>query len=518
MIYKKLVVFFMLLSCSIYAAQQQGVGNAAKGAAQAQNPLQLPNLSDALMNHIIMQSPEKFQLLVKRFSNKQYSGSKSGNYILVGKPGVGKTTLAQAFALKTGRMYQIIHGPDIGTKFINSGPGKLKEIFQQLHNYGQPVVLIVDEITSFTKTYDDAESHENHDKKTAEMFWSLLDGCQNSPHISVIATTNYLDKIPAQIVSRFRGVIELDAPSYRARLQTVYHHLGGNHGCSLLTAWRLAWCTKNMSNRDLAQCMQEAKDYAADDNGPVCFKHIQKALAEKNIWIALPWCLLPRIDMTKEHKETLKKVFQVMLQIAPFVLQILSMYQSYVQAKKAHQTQKKQHQQGLVLQQIAQTQQMSCHQEQLASQKVLHEQNLAYQKTSAQAQMEFQKTLHEQNIAYQQATTQVQAELQRKLHEQGLSAQETLHNQTMSFQKTQAVEQNIMQQENLKIAQDGKKVQNYSALIACIQAGATVGALGGPIGAGIGVVAGGVIGGAIDSYESYWKMWVACKAFWKGTK
>ena len=191
------------------------------------------DLDDSLVEHVLKNTPAKIQLLMKCLCNSKYKGPDLRHILLVGKPGCGKTTLAQAIALKSNRAYKLVSASLLGDRYQNSGSKDLEEAFNQLIQYGKPSVLIIDEVTSFTRTYENDASNDHQDKKTTETFWSMLDKIKNNPNILVIMTTNYPEKIPQQIKTRLdEDPIDVHMPDSEARRKVLEFCLPKSHKCS----------------------------------------------------------------------------------------------------------------------------------------------------------------------------------------------------------------------------------------------------------------------------------------------
>ena len=144
--------------------------------------------------------------------------------LLVGPPGVGKTTLAKAIAFASNRTVLSIDAPFVANEYKNSGAQNLMHIFQDVLSSGQPTVIIIDEFTCLTDRHKDPH---NPEVNIAEALWLCLDACKNNPEILIIGTTNDATQMPEQLKSRFDGcVVEIplgDTPATRKLI--INHHL-----------------------------------------------------------------------------------------------------------------------------------------------------------------------------------------------------------------------------------------------------------------------------------------------------
>lgn len=99
-------------------------------------------------------------------------------------------------------------------------PSSIGYQLEELNNFepvfrDQPTILILEEIT-------------DHAQDRREMLLSLLDGEQSWTHNYVIATTNYPDRLPANIVDRpgrFDRLLEVSMPDGQQRRDYLEFHL-----------------------------------------------------------------------------------------------------------------------------------------------------------------------------------------------------------------------------------------------------------------------------------------------------
>lgn len=141
--------------------------------------------------------------------------------LLHGKPGTGKTCLiVQVMEKHVENGGIVIFNPSVS--LLVQGINQMREIESD-----KKILVIFEE---FDRIVNSAE------------FLSLLDGELQLENIVYIATTNYIDRIPARIrcrPSRFATVIEIGKPTYEHRLQYFKHKMP-----ELTDATLVEWATK----------------------------------------------------------------------------------------------------------------------------------------------------------------------------------------------------------------------------------------------------------------------------------
>ncbi|GMU19823.1 MAG: hypothetical protein AMXMBFR12_10140 [Candidatus Babeliales bacterium] len=179
------------------------------------NACDMSLLSPNLARCIFENAPQGFKDLVAIIKEAQsrYGTFYDSNYyrtimpsriLLVGAPGVGKSTLARLMAQELGRELIFVKAPMLGTEYQNSEIVNLTQIFEAAFTATRAVILVLDEINILAEP---RKNQGNNDASVASALWLLLDKCLDYPHILVVGTCNDATKIPDQLKDRFLGNI-----------------------------------------------------------------------------------------------------------------------------------------------------------------------------------------------------------------------------------------------------------------------------------------------------------------------
>lgn len=159
-----------------------------------------PELTDLIINMSETSTQELAQIIQEcaKNSNKKCP-SKA---LLVGAPGIGKTTYIQAVAEKAGIPFVKINSPFVADKYKDSGPDNLKEIFKNILQTKRIILVAFDELHCLTDGHKNAN---NPNQNTAEALWLLMDQCAENPNIILVGIMNDGSNMPEQLKSRFRA-------------------------------------------------------------------------------------------------------------------------------------------------------------------------------------------------------------------------------------------------------------------------------------------------------------------------
>ena len=107
--------------------------------------------------------------------------------LFTGKPGTGKTLLAQIIAHQSGADFYKISGPEIFSKWVGQSEELLRKLFDKASDSDKAIIFF-DEIDSVAAQRDD-KSHESSTRVVAQLL-TLMDGFSSRANVVVIAATN----------------------------------------------------------------------------------------------------------------------------------------------------------------------------------------------------------------------------------------------------------------------------------------------------------------------------------------
>lgn len=175
--------------------------------------------------------------------------------LLYGKPGTGKSTIAQKFAQVTDSLYLARSACSMVEKFVGQGATNVAELFntarQMSFEQNKKIVIFIDEIDSLASS-NNTEFRAEH-KAALQQLWIELDMCKNDPNIFVMFATNEFKKLSKTFLDRFGcNTLEIEMPGEHMRKKVLeYYFKKADLVVKSALLNKLAAKSKDLSNRAL---------------------------------------------------------------------------------------------------------------------------------------------------------------------------------------------------------------------------------------------------------------------------
>ena len=140
---------------------------------------------------------------------------------MYGAPGVGKSFISEAFANEIDAKFIKVALGDIGSKYQNETGNNIKKIFDNARKENGNVVLMLDEVDSFSSKRGDS-SNDKEKNNTLNVLLTEMSS-ENNENIFILCATNFYELLdPAFIRSgRMDVKIEIPLPNFETRLQIL---------------------------------------------------------------------------------------------------------------------------------------------------------------------------------------------------------------------------------------------------------------------------------------------------------
>ena len=184
--------------------------------------------------------------------------------LFTGKPGTGKTMLAQIIAHQSGADFYRISGPEIFSKWVGQSEELLRRLFDKAADSDKAIIFF-DEIDSVAAQRDD-NSHESSTRVVAQLL-TLMDGFKSKANVVVIAATNRPQDLDVALLrpGRFDWEIHFPYPNQADREDILTKTARGLHTRDPLPHGDIAAKTVGWSAAELAAILTEAALLAVED-------------------------------------------------------------------------------------------------------------------------------------------------------------------------------------------------------------------------------------------------------------
>lgn len=194
--------------------------------------------------------------------------------LLTGKPGNGKTYLAEALAGELNLPFLTLTYGDVASKWIGDMPSRLPVVFQEARTRA-PCVLFFDEVDSLLSSRESANIDGDSIKAVNIMLTELVD--IRGTGVIVVAATNHLDRLDSAAVreGRFDFKIEIPPPDAPARRHLIQSHARGPLVTSALTVATDRWAGFSVAR--ITAILNEV-NRRPDRSQPISYDNLQFAL------------------------------------------------------------------------------------------------------------------------------------------------------------------------------------------------------------------------------------------------
>ncbi len=328
--------------------------------------------------------------------------------ILVGPPGSGKTTLAQAIAYATKRPFVFVKSSELSSEYKHAFRRIIDHLFHPMIGCKQPGVIIFDEFTAFTKKFD---NKNDADTGAVQHLWMKLDEAKrDNPQLLVICTANDVDGLPETIHSRFSGKkCIIDQPTRVRKKEIITKLVSTYENHDPKTISYLLSNSKNLSLRELSSILEGSHANA------IIRAHLQEkdiCLTQEDIDPALHLIL-------KEHSERLwkarkEKIKSAIATATPYAIGIAltgaGLYLTYTIYKKQSAQAQQNHDASLNLQRtsliVSTAIQKKFHSQTESLTKTLHEQAAKQAKRFHMRQIKLSRQQYDDSHGYKQLAKQ----------------------------------------------------------------------------------------------------------------
>jgi len=189
--------------------------------------------------------PELICELNSHFIQNQHNLFMHNNYnyvlLLHGSSGNGKSIIACEFARQANAHFDYYSGANIVTGLQGSGAEKIKEIFEIAKKANKMRVIFIDEFDGIASHNMNKTRDDNH--LAFQQFNVELDAIKDNKKIFVICATNYIERIPKEIMRRFgSNICEITNPDKDCRKDLITKIISEKKGLIINTTYFKQYC------------------------------------------------------------------------------------------------------------------------------------------------------------------------------------------------------------------------------------------------------------------------------------
>ena len=217
------------------------------------------------LNEIVARARELIEVpLQNREALSEIGARPIKGVLFTGKPGTGKTMLAQIIAHQSGAEFYKISGPEIFSKWVGQSEELLRKLFDKAA-HSDKAIIFFDEIDSVAAQRDDA-SHESSKRVVAQLL-TLMDGFSSQANVVVIAATNRPQDLDVALLrpGRFDWEIHFPYPDQSDREDILMKTARRLQTKDPLPHGYIAARTEGWSAAELAAILTEAALLAVED-------------------------------------------------------------------------------------------------------------------------------------------------------------------------------------------------------------------------------------------------------------